>query len=115
LTLAARPRLQPAVSAMFEAPDKPWTLDQLAALCHMSRATFVRQFQEAIGRSASDILTDIRMTLAGRKLIESNIGVAEIGEMVGYQSNAAFQRIFKRLIGVTPARYRTLGGNVEAA
>jgi AraC family transcriptional activator of mtrCDE len=115
LALAARPRLQPAVSVMFEAPEKPWTLDQLATLCNMSRATFVRQFQEVIGRSATDMLTDIRMTLAGRKLIESNLGVAEIGEMVGYQSNAAFQRIFKRLIGVTPSRYRTLGGNVEAA
>jgi AraC family transcriptional activator of mtrCDE len=115
LALAARPRLQPAISAMFDAPEKPWTLDQLAALCNMSRATFVRQFQDVIGRSATDMLTDIRMTLAGHKLIESNLGVAEIGEMVGYQSNAAFQRIFKRLIGVTPSRYRTLGGKVEAA
>ncbi|MFM0149852.1 AraC family transcriptional regulator [Paraburkholderia sp. RL18-085-BIA-A] len=115
LALAARPSLQPAVSAIFEAPEKPWTLDQLATLCNMSRATFVQQFQEVIGRSATDILTDIRMTLAGRKLIESGLGVAEIGEMVGYQSSAAFQRIFKRLIGVTPSHYRTLGGNVEAA
>ena len=115
LALAARPRLQPAVTAMFETPDKPWTLDQLASLCNMSRATFVRQFQDAIGRSATDMLTDIRMTLAGHKLLESNEGVAEIGERVGYQSNAAFQRVFKRLIGVTPSRYRTLGGKVEAA
>jgi AraC family transcriptional activator of mtrCDE len=61
------------------------------------------------------MLTDIRMTLAGHKLIESSLGVAEIGEMVGYQSNAAFQRIFKRMIGVTPSRYRTLGGKIEAA
>ena len=115
LALAARPRLQPAISAMFDAPEKPWTLDQLASLCNMSRATFVRQFQDVIGRSATDMLTDIRMTLAGHKLVESSLGGAEIGEMVGYQSNAAFQRIFKRLIGVTPSRYRTLGGKVEAA
>ena len=114
LALAARPRLQPAVTAMFEAPEKPWTLDQFARLCNMSRATFVRQFQDVIGRSAADMLTDIRMTLAGRKLVESKLGVAEIGETVGYQSNAAFQRIFKRLIGVTPSRYRTLGGQLEA-
>jgi AraC family transcriptional regulator, activator of mtrCDE len=114
LALAARPRLQPAVAVMFDAPEKPWTLDQLAALCNMSRATFVRQFQDVIGRSATDMLTDIRMTLAGRKLVESTLGIAEIGESVGYQSNAAFQRVFKRLIGVTPARYRTLGGRVEA-
>ena len=115
LALAARPRLQPAISGMFDAPDKQWTLDQLATLCNMSRATFVRQFQDAIGRSATDMLTDIRMTLAGHKLIGSSLGVAEIGEMVGYQSNAAFQRIFKRLIGVTPSRYRILGGKVDKA
>ncbi|MBC8740335.1 AraC family transcriptional regulator [Paraburkholderia sp. UCT31] len=114
LALAARPRLQPAITAMFDAPEKPLTLDQLGTLCNMSRATFVRQFQEVIGRSATDMLTDIRMTLAGRKLTESSVGIAEIGEMVGYQSNAAFQRIFRRRIGVTPARYRTLGGKVEA-
>jgi AraC family transcriptional activator of mtrCDE len=115
LALAGRPRLQPAVSAMFESPATPWTLDQFASLCNMSRATFVRQFQEAIGRSATDVLTEVRMTLAGRKLLESGLAVAEIGEMVGYQSDAAFQRIFKRLIGVTPARYRASGGNVDAA
>ncbi|MFM0335950.1 AraC family transcriptional regulator [Paraburkholderia fungorum] len=115
LALAGRPRLQAAVTAMFESPEKPWTLDQFAALCNMSRATFVRQFQEAIGRSATDVLTEVRMTLAGRTLLQTGLGVAEIGEMVGYQSDAAFQRIFKRLIGVTPARYRAAGGNVQAS
>jgi len=47
------------------------------------------------------------MTLAGRKLLESGLVIAEIGEigeMVGYQSNTVFQRIFKRLVGVTPSR-----------
>ncbi|MFM0632180.1 AraC family transcriptional regulator [Paraburkholderia xenovorans] len=113
LALAGRPRLQAAVSAMFESPEKDWTLDQFAALCNMSRATFVRQFQEAIGRSATDVLTEVRMTLAGRTLLQSGLSIAEIGEMVGYQSDAAFQRIFKRLIGITPARYRAAGGNMS--
>jgi AraC family transcriptional activator of mtrCDE len=114
LALASKPRLQAAVSAMFETPGNPWTLDQLAALCNMSRATFVRQFQEAIGRSATDVLLDVRMTIAGRVLLQSNTPVAEIGETVGYQSEAAFQRVFKRHIGVTPARWRASGGNLRA-
>ena len=108
LALAQRPRLQPAIDAMFEAPGKPWTLPELAELCHMSRATFARHFDEAIGRSAADVLTDIRMTLAGRMLAQSNDGVAEIGEFVGYQSDAAFQRGFKRHVGMTPAQWRSL-------
>lgn len=107
LALAQRPRLQPAIAAMFDEPAKPWTLPELAALCHMSRATFVRQFEDAIGCSASDMLTEIRMTLAGRKLAQTRLSVAEIGEAVGYQSDAAFQRAFKRYAGVTPAQWRT--------
>jgi AraC family transcriptional activator of mtrCDE len=110
LALAARPRLTAALMAMFERPGEPWTLDQFAALCNMSRATFVRQFQEAIGRSATDVLTEVRMTMAGRALLETAAPVAQIGESVGYQSDAAFQRVFKRHIGVTPARWRASGG-----
>ncbi|MBN3723933.1 AraC family transcriptional regulator [Burkholderia sp. Ac-20379] len=107
LALAARPRLQPALSAMFDAPGHPWSLPELAALCHMSRATFARHFDEAIGRSASDLLTEIRMTMAGRMLAEGGMAVAEIGERVGYRSDAAFQRVFKRQTGLTPAQWRT--------
>ncbi|CAB3749848.1 AraC family transcriptional regulator [Paraburkholderia humisilvae] len=114
LALAGQPRLQPALSAMFEAPGKPWTLDQFAALCHMSRATFVRQFQEAIGRSATDMLTEVRLTIAGRALLQTSESVAEIGATIGYQSEAAFQRVFKRHLGVTPARWRATGGDTLA-
>jgi AraC family transcriptional regulator, activator of mtrCDE len=106
LALAQRPRLQPAIDAMFEQPGRAWTLPELAALCHMSRATFARHFDEAIGRSAADVLTEIRMTLAGRLLAQGNQPVAEIGESVGYQSDAAFQRVFKRQVGMTPAQWR---------
>src|SRR5260370_22047817 len=106
LALAQRQRLQPALAAMFDEPGKPWTLPKLAELCHMSRPTFARHFDEAIGRSASDVLTEIRMALAGRKLAQTRLSVAEIGEAVGYQSEAAFQRVFKRQVGMTPAQWR---------
>jgi AraC family transcriptional regulator, activator of mtrCDE len=106
LALTQRTRLQPAITAMFEEPGKPWSLPELAALCNMSRATFARHFDEAIGRSATDVLTEIRMALAGRKLAGTSLAVAEIGESVGYQSDAAFQRVFKRQVGMTPAQWR---------
>jgi AraC family transcriptional activator of mtrCDE len=99
---------------MFEKPGEPWTLDELSSLCNMSKATFVRQFQEAIGRSASDLLTEVRMTIAGRMLLQTANPVAVIAESVGYQSDAAFQRVFKRHIGITPARWRSSGGNLQA-
>jgi AraC family transcriptional regulator, activator of mtrCDE len=106
LALARNPRLQPAIDAMFDTPGNDWTLPGLAELCHMSRATFARHFDEAFGRSATDVLTEIRMTLAGRLLAQGNQPVAEIGEAVGYQSDAAFQRVFKRHVGMTPAQWR---------
>jgi AraC family transcriptional activator of mtrCDE len=107
LALAQRPRLQPALSAMFDQPELSWTLPQLAALCNMSRATFTRHFDEAIGRSASDLLTEIRMALAGRKLVQSAMPIAQIGEEVGYKSDAAFQRAFKKHVLLTPAQWRS--------
>ncbi|PMS12849.1 AraC family transcriptional regulator [Trinickia caryophylli] len=106
LALAQQPRLQPALAAMFDEPGHDWTLPVLAARCNMSRATFVRHFDEAFGRSPSELLTEIRMTLAGRKLAQTPTSVAAIGESVGYRSDAAFQRVFKRTVGMTPAQWR---------
>jgi AraC family transcriptional activator of mtrCDE len=106
LALSQRPRLQPALSAMFDQPGEPWSLPGLAALCNMSRATFARQFDEAIGRSPTDLLTEVRMAVAGRKLAQTRLPVPEIGEQVGYKSEAAFQRAFKKKVGVTPAQWR---------
>jgi AraC family transcriptional activator of mtrCDE len=59
LALAGHPRLAPAVAALFNEPAHAWSLPELACLCNMSRATLARQFQEKLGRSASDLLTDI--------------------------------------------------------
>ncbi|MFM0572065.1 AraC family transcriptional regulator [Paraburkholderia caledonica] len=64
LALAGHPRLAPAISAMFADPARPWNLPELAALCSMSRATFMRHFQDTLGRSAIELLSDIRMSLA---------------------------------------------------
>ena len=106
LALAGHPRLAPALSAMFQEPARAWTLPELARLCHMSRATLARNFQERLGRSASDLLTDIRMTLAANELRKSSASTATVAEMVGYQSEAAFQRAFKQRMSVTPAQWR---------
>jgi AraC family transcriptional activator of mtrCDE len=108
LALAGYPRLAPALEAMFHEPGRPWTLPSLASLCNMSRATFVRLFQEKLGRSASDLLADIRMTLASNELRKPSASTGAVADMVGYQSEAAFQRAFKLHMGVTPARWRRM-------
>lgn len=106
LALAGYPRLAPALEAMFHDPGHAWTLPLLADKCNMSRATFVRLFQEKLGISASDLLTDIRMTLSANELRKTSNSTGAIAEAVGYQSEAAFQRAFKLHMGVTPARWR---------
>jgi AraC family transcriptional regulator, activator of mtrCDE len=106
LALAGYPRLAPALEALFHDPGHAWTLPLLAQKCSMSRATFVRMFQEKLGCSASDLLTDIRMTLAANELRTSSASTGTVAENVGYQSEAAFQRAFKLHMGVTPAQWR---------
>lgn len=61
------------------------------------------------------MLTEIRMTLAARKLAQTSLPVAAIGEQVGYQSEAAFQRIFKRYHGITPAKWRSTQARAPSA
>jgi AraC family transcriptional activator of mtrCDE len=114
LALAGHPRLVPALTALFDDPAHSWSLPELARLCHMSRATFVRHFQGRLGRSASEFLTDIRMTRAANELRKSSISTGAIAEMVGYQSEAAFQRAFKQHMGMTPARWRRQAEPIEA-
>jgi AraC family transcriptional activator of mtrCDE len=108
LALAGHPRLAPAVAALFNQPARAWSLPDLARLCNMSRATLARQFQEKLGRSASDLLSDIRMTLAANELKRSSLSTGAVAEAVGYQSEAAFQRAFKSHMGVTPAQWRKM-------
>jgi len=107
--LLAQPRLQTALHAMLEKPAEPWSVEQLAELCHMSRATFARLFREAAGATPGEILMRTRMTQAAQWLRQGRQSVAAIGEAVGYQSEAAFNRVFKRCFGVGPGQYRRAG------
>jgi AraC family transcriptional activator of mtrCDE len=109
LALAGHPRLAPAVSAMLADPARTWNLADLADLCSMSRATFMRRFQDTLGRSAADLLADIRMSLAANELKKPEVSTEAVAETVGYQSVSAFRRVFTDRIGMTPGQWRRLG------
>jgi len=106
LALVGHPRLAPAISAMFADPARPWSLPELADLCSMSRATFMRHFQDKLGRSATELLTDIRMSLAANALRKPGKVTEAVAESVGYQSVAAFRRVFTDRMGMTPGQWR---------
>lgn len=111
LALAGNPRLAPAISAMFADPARPWKLPDLANLCGMSRATFMRQFQDKLGRSALDLLTDLRMSLAANELKKPAISTEAVAETVGYQSVSAFRHVFAERMGMTPGEWRRQAHN----
>jgi AraC family transcriptional activator of mtrCDE len=113
LALAGHPRLAPAISAMFADPARPWNLSDLADLCSMSRATFMRHFQDKLGRSAIEMLTDIRMNLAANELKKPAMTTEAVAESVGYQSVSAFRRVFADRMGMTPGQWRRLAHEGE--
>jgi AraC family transcriptional activator of mtrCDE len=98
---------------MFADPARPWNLPDLADLCSMSRATFMRHFQDKLGRSAVELLTDIRMSLAANELRKPAMTTEAVAESVGYQSVAAFRRVFTDKMGMTPGRWRRLAREGE--
>jgi AraC family transcriptional activator of mtrCDE len=106
LALLADARLGVSVQAMLSAPEHPWTIVELGDLAAMSRATYARRFNERAGMTVMDFLTRIRMTIACDLLRRTQRSAAEIGETVGYQSEAAFGKAFQQNVGVTPGRYR---------
>jgi AraC family transcriptional activator of mtrCDE len=106
LALLADARLGASVQGMLSAPERPWTIAELGELAAMSRATYARHFNERGGMTVMDFLTQIRMTIASDLLLRTQRSAAEIGEAVGYQSEAAFGKAFQQSIGVTPGRYR---------
>lgn len=106
LALLAHPRLHGAVQSMLDAPQEEWPLERLAEACHMSRATFARQFRVTAGATPGAVLLRLRMAQAARLLAYGRMGTAEIGEAVGYRSEAAFNRVFKKYSGLGPGSYR---------
>jgi AraC family transcriptional regulator, activator of mtrCDE len=113
LALAGHPRLAPAISAMFADPARPWNLPELADLCSMSRATFMRHFQDTLGRSAVELLTDIRMSLAANELKKPMMTTEAVAESVGYQSVSSFRRVFTEKMGMTPGQWRRCARKVQ--
>ena len=87
-------------------PARAWTLDELAASVAMSRSAFADRFTTLVGQPPMQYLAHWRMQLAARRLATDTAKVATIAAEVGYESEEAFSRAFKRLMGVSPAAWR---------
>lgn len=113
LSLGAHPRLAALVVDILGDLARDWTLDGMADHAALSRSSLIRAFRAAAGVSPAEFLNQVRMTEAARRLRAGRESPAAVGEAVGYASEAAFQRAFKREIGVTPAAWRDGAGSAD--
>ncbi|MBV8379186.1 MAG: AraC family transcriptional regulator [Paucibacter sp.] len=106
LALLGDARLAAAAQAMLAEPGQDWSMEQLAALAALSRATFMRRFGEVAGMTPGDFLTALRIARAARLLRQTRRSTGDIGMEVGYRSESAFNKAFARVIGASPAAFR---------
>ncbi len=103
--LLRHPALAPLLARLLDAPGQAWSVQDMAAVVHMSRARFFREFQGACGQAPGQFLTTLRMQVAAQR-IERGESVARAAEQVGYLSYAAFSRAFKKTTGLQPGTWQ---------
>lgn len=102
-----------ALAAMHDSPAHPWTVEELGNRVGLSRSALHDRFNQALGQPPNQYLARWRIELGSRLLRETRRPVASIAEDVGYESEAAFSRAFKRLVGQPPASWRRNQGTRE--
>ncbi|MDN3580484.1 AraC family transcriptional regulator [Mucilaginibacter flavus] len=100
------PRISKSLKLIQDSPQNNWTLESLASEIGMSRSVFFNQFKKLVHETPLSYLTNWRIRRAQKLLMADHGNVSEVAAKVGYQSEAAFNRIFKSKTGYTPAAYR---------
>lgn len=94
------------LTVMYDRPADKWTLDRLAKEVNTSRSVLALRFTRLVGQSPMSYLTRWRMTLAADLLHDSSLGLTRIAEEVGYETDTALIRAFRREFGTPPAAWR---------
>jgi len=98
-------QMSAAITCMHNDPGHPWTLQKLAGCVGMSRSVFSLRFKETVGATPMEYLTRWRMLLAGDRLEVSGNSISAIASSLGYESESAFGKAFRRLMGCSPRQY----------
>jgi transcriptional regulator GlxA family with amidase domain len=104
-----------ALALLHSRVAKAWTAEELARAVGLSRSAFADRFTALIGTPPMHYLASWRMQVAAHRLRDGRSPVARVAFEVGYESEAAFTRAFKRAFGIPPASWRTRGGGKAAA
>jgi transcriptional regulator GlxA family with amidase domain len=100
------PAVSKAIALLQAEPGRAWTVAKLAKAVAMSRPVLAKRFVEATGVSPLRFLTNLRMSLAEHLLEHSQAPLSQIGAAVGYESEFAFGKAFRRERGVAPGTFR---------
>ncbi|HEX2832469.1 MAG TPA: AraC family transcriptional regulator [Thermoanaerobaculia bacterium] len=110
LRAVADPQIGTALRAVHEAIESPWTVEELARIAGMSRAAFALRFKQLAGEAPLEYVTRWRMYKASQLLKDRGRKLVQIANEVGYETDGAFNRAFKRILGVTPGEFRRNAG-----
>jgi len=94
-----------ALSAVHDRVDTPWTVESLAAAAGMSRSAFAARFKELLGQTPLEYVTEWRMQKSMQLLQQRDKKLIDVARLVGYESDAAFSKAFKRVVGANPGEY----------
>lgn len=100
------PQIGAALRAIHADVNLPWTVESLAAAAGMSRSAFAVRFKELVGQTPLDYVTEWRMQKAIQLLRKGDKKLIDVAQSVGYDSDAAFSKAFKRIVGASPGEYR---------
>ena len=100
------PQIGRALSMLHARPTEAWTAEALALEVGMSRSSFADRFSSVVGQPPMQYLALWRMHMAAQSLREGRRSVAQVGASIGYESEAAFSRAFKRQFGESPGSWR---------
>jgi AraC-like DNA-binding protein len=105
LSALADKQMSIAIASMHSDPGTPWTLQSLAERVGMSRSVFALRFRETVGATPMEYLARWRMLLAADRLKNSSDGLSAIAQSLGYESESAFGKAFRRVMGCSPRQY----------
>lgn len=100
------PRISKVIDVILDRPEGSYTVESLADIAAMSRATFVRHFEKCFNRTPMDYLRDIRLRRAAQLLQVSNIPIDSVAARIGYSSRSHFSKAFSEQFSVSPAEFR---------
>lgn len=109
------PQIGRSIALIQREPARAWTIASLASEVAMSRSAFAARFTELVGEPVMQYVARFRMQVAQAELKDSDVRLAELASRLGYQSEAAFSRAFKRFVGVAPGAIRRATLRADAA